>query len=86
MLSAIFEPFVKESPLSVVARVMIERALNPEQIDEWFEATAKQQYTRDFRNFLGAMVSRWWWYLGNIEVTGRYEARHEVNLRNRQVL
>jgi hypothetical protein len=30
-----------------MARAMIERALNPEQIDQWFEATAKEQYTRD---------------------------------------
>jgi len=47
MLSSVFKPFVEKSPISVMARAMVERALNPEQIDQWFEATAKAQYTRD---------------------------------------
>lgn len=47
MLSSVFKSFIEKSPLSVMARAMIERALNPEQLDRWFEATAKVQYTRD---------------------------------------
>jgi IS4 transposase len=47
MLSSIFKPFVEKSPISVMARGMLERALNPELLDKWFDSTAKEQYTRD---------------------------------------
>jgi len=47
MLSPVFERFVVKSPISVMARGMIERALNPEQLDEWFNETADEQYTWD---------------------------------------
>ena len=47
MLSPVFTPFVKNSPISVIARGMLERVLNPEQLDQWFDSTAKAQYTRD---------------------------------------
>ncbi len=38
---------VEESPISVMARGMIERALNPEHLDRWFDKTAEAQYTKD---------------------------------------
>ncbi|RZB31691.1 MAG: hypothetical protein AEth_00634 [Candidatus Argoarchaeum ethanivorans] len=47
MLSPIFKNFVKESPISVMARGMMERVLNPSQLDQWFNRTAEQQYTKD---------------------------------------
>lgn len=47
MLSPIFEKFVEKSPISVMARGMVERVLNPKQLDLWFNATAEQQYTKD---------------------------------------
>ena len=47
MLSPIFEKFVEKSPVSVIARGMMERVLNPEQLDQWFEQTAQAQYTKD---------------------------------------
>ena len=47
MLSPIFEKFIKASPISVMARGMVERVLNPSQLDQWFNATAEQQYTKD---------------------------------------
>ncbi len=47
MFSPIFERFIEESPISIMARVMMERALNPEQLDHWFEKTAEAQYTKD---------------------------------------
>ena len=47
MLSPIFEKFVEKSPISVMARGMIERVLNPSQLDQWFNETAEQQYTKD---------------------------------------
>jgi hypothetical protein len=45
MLSPIFEKFVDKSPISVMARGMMERVLNPKQMDQWFNETAEQQYT-----------------------------------------
>jgi hypothetical protein len=47
MLSPVFTPFIKNSPISVMARGMLERVLNPEQLDEWFDATAEEQYTKE---------------------------------------
>ena len=47
MLSSIFEKFVKKSPITVMARGMMERVLNPNQMDQWFNETAEQQYTKD---------------------------------------
>lgn len=47
MLSATFDRFIEKSPISVMARGMMERALNPEQLDQWFKKTAEVQYTRD---------------------------------------
>jgi hypothetical protein len=47
MLSPVFKPFVEQSPISVMARAMIERVLNPDQLNEWFDSTANQQYTKD---------------------------------------
>ncbi len=47
MLNPIFERFVEQSPVSIMARGMMENLLNPEQLDEWFENTAQKQYTKD---------------------------------------
>ena len=47
MLSPVFKPFVEQSPISVMARAMMERVLNPDQLNEWFDSTANQQYTKD---------------------------------------
>ena len=47
MFTPIFKRFVEKSPISVMARGMMERALNPEQLDQWFENIAEAQYTRE---------------------------------------
>jgi IS4 transposase len=47
MLNPLFERFAQKSPLTVMARGVMERVLNPEQLDQWFNARAKEQYTRD---------------------------------------
>ena len=47
MLSPVFDRFVEKSPISVMARGMMERVLNPSQLDQWFDETAEEQYTRD---------------------------------------
>lgn len=54
MLSPVFAPFIKNSPISAMARGLLERVLNPEQLDEWFDTTAKSNTQRTFcsRRFL----------------------------------
>jgi hypothetical protein len=47
MLAEIFHAFIQESPVSVMVRGLLERLLHPEQLDEWFERTADEQYTRE---------------------------------------
>ena len=39
MLSPIFEKFADKNPISVMARGMMERVLNPSQLNQWFNAT-----------------------------------------------
>ncbi len=47
MLSQLFEHFAAASPLTVMVRAIMERALAPEKLDELFEQTAQHQYTRE---------------------------------------
>ena len=47
MPSTIFDRFIKETPISILARSAMERIFNPEQIDEWFDTVAEEQYTKD---------------------------------------
>lgn len=47
MLRPVFKPFVEQSPISIMARGMIERVLSPDQLNQWFNATANNQYTKD---------------------------------------
>ena len=44
---AIFENFVEESPVTVMMRGTLERIISPEKLNELFEKTAQQQYTRE---------------------------------------
>jgi len=43
----VFQPFVEQRPIAVMARGVLENLLNPERIDELFERTAQVQYTRE---------------------------------------
>ena len=45
--SPVFKRFFEKSPISVIARGMIERLLNPAQLDKWFAKISKTQYTRN---------------------------------------
>ncbi|MDZ8066259.1 MAG: transposase [Nostoc sp. DedQUE08] len=47
LLGQVFERFVTESPVSVMVRGLLEKALCPQIIDELFERSAKTQYTRE---------------------------------------
>ena len=48
MLNPVFDQFVKKSPISVMARGMMERVLDPQQLDNWFETTADRHIPRSF--------------------------------------
>ena len=45
LLAPLFDRFVSDSPLTVMARALLEHALQPGPIDELFERTATIQYT-----------------------------------------
>jgi IS4 transposase len=47
LLDTIFAPFVKDRPICVMARGVLERLLDGQRIDALFERTAEQQYTRE---------------------------------------
>jgi hypothetical protein len=47
MINSVFDAFVKQSPITVMARGMMERLLNPEALNAWFNKTAEVQYTRN---------------------------------------
>ena len=47
MLPTIFDAFVKASPVSVMARGVMERFLHPDRLNAWFEEVSDKQYTRD---------------------------------------
>ena len=47
LLKKIFDPFVKERPICVMARAVLERLLNAERINALFQRVAERQYTRE---------------------------------------
>ncbi|HLJ94907.1 MAG TPA: hypothetical protein VKU02_17155 [Gemmataceae bacterium] len=47
LLNSIFEPFVRQRPIGVMARAVLERLLDAQQIDALFSATARRQYTQE---------------------------------------
>jgi hypothetical protein len=47
MLGQVFERFVQNSPLSVMVRGTLERVLGADQLDQFYERTAHNQYTRE---------------------------------------
>lgn len=47
MLSSIFDAFIKESPISIMMRGLMESVFHPQRLDEIFESQSKRQYTRE---------------------------------------
>jgi hypothetical protein len=47
LLDTIFAPFVKERPICVMARAVLEKLLDAPRIDALFARTAERQYTRE---------------------------------------
>src|SRR5260370_32656354 len=46
ILDPIFAPFLAASPLSVMARALVERAVGPTELNRLFQQHAERQYTR----------------------------------------
>jgi IS4 transposase len=57
VISAIFERFVENTPMTVMVRAMMERIFAPDLLDQLFEETAEQQYQREllFSSVVGLM-------------------------------
>lgn len=47
ILGPVFEQFVKDSPISVMARATVEHALDPPALDELFEESSERGYTKE---------------------------------------
>ncbi|HVG57561.1 MAG TPA: IS4 family transposase [Hyalangium sp.] len=47
VLDEVLKRFANESPVTLMARLTMQRALSPEWMDELFEAKREQQYTRE---------------------------------------
>jgi hypothetical protein len=45
LLDKVFEPFINEAPICVMARGVLQRILNPQHIDNVFTQNARHQYT-----------------------------------------
>src|SRR5664279_4634394 len=63
ILSDVFQRYVKKSPVSVMARTMMEVALAPEDLDALFEKQTDRQYTRSLLfstmvDLMGVVVSK----------------------------
>src|SRR4051812_11233784 len=46
-LGDVFERFLQQAPISVMFRALLERALDPDELNRLFEQTATSQYTRE---------------------------------------
>ena len=46
MLPTVFQSFIEQSPICVMAQASVERMFRPDWLDDLFERTAQQQYTR----------------------------------------
>src|SRR5436305_4641892 len=78
LLATIFDRFVSESPLTVMARALLEHALQPGPIDEMFERTATVQYTDKL--LFSTVVD-----MMGLVVCGFYESPHAVYLARREL-
>jgi hypothetical protein len=57
MISAIFEQFIQETPVTVMVRGIMERIFEPQVLNDLFERYAVKQYTREllFSNVVSLM-------------------------------
>lgn len=57
MISAIFERFVENTPVTVMVRAIMERIFAPEKLEQLFQGNAENQYTKEllFSHLVGLM-------------------------------
>ena len=58
MFDGVLQRFAERAPASVMVRGLLERLLNAERLDHWFESTREEQYTRQilFSSLVGLML------------------------------
>ncbi len=58
MFDGVLQRFAERTPASVMVRGLLERLLNAERLDRWFESTRDEQYTRQilFSSLVGLML------------------------------
>ena len=78
LLAKVFDQFVQDSPLTVMARALMEHALQPGPIDEMFERTATVQYTDKL--LFSTLVD-----MMGLVVCGFYNSPHAVYLSRRNL-
>ncbi|TMJ00978.1 MAG: IS4/IS5 family transposase, partial [Alphaproteobacteria bacterium] len=78
LLEAVFDRFVNESPITVMARGLMEHALQPGPIDELFERTATTQYTEKL--LFSTLVD-----MMGLVVCGIHKSPHAVYVNHRDL-
>lgn len=58
MFSEILGRFIKDSPVAVMVRALLENLLNADKLDRWFEGVRQTQYTKEilFSSLVGLML------------------------------
>ncbi|MFE8033573.1 transposase [Thiohalocapsa marina] len=58
MFDGVLQRFAERAPASVMVRGLLERLLNAERLERWFESTREEQYTRQilFSSLVGLML------------------------------
>lgn len=79
LFKPVYEAFARESPSTLIMRIVTERAFAAPAIDALFEATAERQYTRDvlFSSMVGLMV---------LVVTGARSSVHRAWQRDKEAV
>lgn len=47
LFGGVFQRFVEKTPITLMARAVVERVFDPDKLDHWFEQARQQQYTRE---------------------------------------
>ena len=78
LLDTIFAPFIKERPICVMARAVLERLLDAPRLDDLFACTAQRQYTREL--MFSALVQLMSEVVLGVHPTvhAAYQANHEA--------
>jgi hypothetical protein len=59
VLGELLDRFIQDAPMPVLFRLLMERALDPEEVDRVFESTATRRYTREvlFASIINLMAA-----------------------------